>query len=189
MMKNNSKDQTWHGTTIIGVMKNGCVTVAGDGQVTLGQTVMKGTAKKVQRLKPGGLEILVGFAGSTADAFTLLERLERKLETFPGNLSRSAIELAKDWRTDKYLRNLEAMLIVSDGKDLFIISGSGDVLEPEGGIACVGSGGNYALAAAKAIYDNELSSKEICKTALKIAADICVYTNHNVVSETLSKIK
>ncbi len=189
MMKNNSKDQDWHGTTIIGVLKNGSVTVAGDGQVTLGQTVIKGTAKKVQRLKPGGLEILVGFAGSTADAFSLLERLERKLETFPGNLSRSAIELAKDWRTDKYLRNLEAMLIVTDGKDLLIISGSGDVLEPEGGIASVGSGGNYALAAAKAIYDNDLSSKEICKKALKIAADICVYTNHNIVSETLSKIK
>ena len=177
----NTKSENWHGTTIIGVLKNGSVSIAGDGQVTLGQTVIKGTAKKVQRLSPGGLEIIVGFAGSTADAFSLLERLERKLETFPGNLSRSAIELAKDWRTDKYLRNLEAMLIVTDGKDLFIISGSGDVLEPEGNIAAVGSGGNFALAAAKAIYENDLPSEEICKKALKIAADICVYTNHNVV--------
>ena len=187
MMTDNVTKQNWHGTTIIGVMKNGAVTIAGDGQVTLGQTIIKGTAKKVQRLKPGGLDILVGFAGSTADAFSLLERLERKLESFPGNLSRSAIELAKDWRTDKYLRNLEAMLIVSDGKDLFIISGSGDVLEPEGGIAAVGSGGNYALAAAKAIYDTEVSSKDICEKALKIASDICVYTNHNIVLETLTK--
>ena len=188
-MENSITKQTWHGTTIIGVMKNGSVTIAGDGQVTLGQTVIKGTAKKVQRLSPGGLDILVGFAGSTADAFSLLERLERKLETFPGNLSRSAIELAKDWRTDKYLRNLEAMLIVSDGKDLFIISGSGDVLEPEGGIAAVGSGGNYALAAAKAIYDTKISAKEICEKSLKIAAEICVYTNHNIVLETLPKNK
>ena len=179
--------KNWHGTTIVGVLKNDTVSIAGDGQVTLGQTVIKSTAKKVQRLKPGGLEILVGFAGSTADAFSLLDRLERKLETFPGNLSRSAIELAKDWRTDKYLRNLEAMLIVTDGKDLFIISGSGDVLEPEGNIAAVGSGGNYALAAAKAIYNEEISSKEICERALKIAADICVYTNHNIVIETIKK--
>jgi len=181
--------ESWHGTTIIGVLKNGSVSIAGDGQVTLGQTVIKGTAKKVQKLKPGGLDIIVGFAGSTADAFSLLERLERKLETFPGNLSRSAIELAKDWRTDKYLRNLEAMLVVTDGKDLFIISGSGDVLEPEGNIAAVGSGGNYALAAAKAIYENDISSEEICKKALEIAADICVYTNHNIVIETINNNK
>ena len=185
----NTKSENWHGTTIIGVLKNNSVSIAGDGQVTLGQTVIKGTAKKVQRLSPGGLDIIVGFAGSTADAFSLLERLERKLETFPGNLSRSAIELAKDWRTDKYLRNLEAMLVVTDGKDLFIISGSGDVLEPEGNIAAVGSGGNFALAAAKAIYENDLSSEEICKKALKIAADICVYTNHNIVIETIKKKK
>ena len=140
-------------------------------------------------MSPGGLEIIVGFAGSTADAFSLLERLERKLETFPGNLSRSAIELAKDWRTDKYLRNLEAMLVVTDGKDLFIISGSGDVLEPEGHIAAVGSGGNYALAAAKAIYEIENSTEEICKKALKIAGEICVYTNHNIIIETIKKKK
>ena len=182
-----SKDNVWHGTTIIGVMKDNQVTIAGDGQVTLGQTVIKGTAKKVQKLKPGGLDVLVGFAGSTADAFSLLERLERKLESFPGNLSRAAIELAKDWRTDKYLRNLEAMLIVSDGKDLYIISGSGDVLEPENKIAAVGSGGNYALAAAKAIIDTELTSEEICKKALKIASEICVYTNNNLVIETIEK--
>ena len=185
----NFKNNKWHGTTIIGVSKNNSVSIAGDGQVTLGQTVMKGSAKKVQKLNPGGLEIIVGFAGSTADAFTLLERLERKLETFPGNLSRAAIELAKDWRTDKYLRNLEAMLVVTDGKDLFIISGSGDVLEPEGNIAAVGSGGNYALAAAKAIYDTEISSEKVCERALKIAADICVYTNHNIVIETIKKEK
>ena len=185
----NSRNNNWHGTTIIGVSKNNSVSIAGDGQVTLGHTVMKGSAKKVQKLSPGGLEIIVGFAGSTADAFTLLERLERKLETFPGNLSRAAIELAKDWRTDKYLRNLEAMLVVTDGKDLFIISGSGDVLEPEGNIAAVGSGGNYALAAAKAIYDTEISSEKICERALKIAADICVYTNHNIVIETIKKEK
>ena len=185
----NCRNNNWHGTTIIGVSKNNSVSIAGDGQVTLGHTVMKGSAKKVQKLSPGGLEIIVGFAGSTADAFTLLERLERKLETFPGNLSRAAIELAKDWRTDKYLRNLEAMLVVTDGKDLFIISGSGDVLEPEGNIAAVGSGGNYALAAAKAIYDTEISSEKICERALKIAADICVYTNHNIVIETIKKEK
>ena len=185
----NCRNNNWHGTTIIGVSKNNSVSIAGDGQVTLGHTVMKGSAKKVQKLSPGGLEIIVGFAGSTADAFTLLERLERKLETFPGNLSRAAIELAKDWRTDKYLRNLEAMLVVTDGKDLFIISGSGDVLEPEGNIAAVGSGGNYALAAAKAIYDTEISSEKVCERALKIAADICVYTNHNIVIETIKKEK
>ena len=182
-MTENVTNQNWHGTTIIGVMKNGAVTIAGDGQVTLGQTIIKGTAKKVQRLKPGGLDILVGFAGSTADAFSLLERLERKLESFPGNLSRSAIELAKDWRTDKYLRNLEAMLIVSDGKDLFIISGSGDVLEPEGGIAAVGSGGNYALAAAKVLAETDLSAEEIARKSIKVASDICVFTNNNITVE------
>ena len=184
-MTNNVTNQNWHGTTIIGVMKNGAVTIAGDGQVTLGQTIIKGTAKKVQRLKPGGLDILVGFAGSTADAFSLLERLERKLESFPGNLSRSAIELAKDWRTDKYLRNLEAMLIVSDGKDLFIISGSGDVLEPEGDVIGIGSGGNYALAAGKVLMEGDISAEEVAKKAIKVAADICVFTNDNVKIEKI----
>ena len=179
--------KNWHGTTIIGVLKDGAVSIAGDGQVTLGQTIIKGTAKKVQKLSPGGLEIIVGFAGSTADAFSLLERLERKLETFPGNLSRSAIELAKDWRTDKYLRNLEAMLIVTDGSELFILTGSGDVLEPENNIAAVGSGGNYALAAARALYDHLSDPKEIAQKSLKIASEICVYTNGNMIIESIQK--
>ena len=135
----------WHGTTIVGVRKNGEVVVAGDGQVSLGQTVIKGSAKKVRRLSPGGQDVVCGFAGSTADAFTLLERLESKLEATPGQLLRACVELAKDWRTDKYLRNLEAMIIVTDGRDLFIITGAGDVLEPENNIAAIGSGGNYAL--------------------------------------------
>ena len=182
-----SENSNWHGTTIVLIRKGKDVVVAGDGQVSLGNTVIKSTAKKVRKIEKRN--VIAGFAGSTADAFSLLERLERKLETFPGNLSRSAIELAKDWRTDKYLRNLEAMLVVTDGKDLFIISGSGDVLEPEGNIAAVGSGGNFALAAAKAIYENDLSSEEICKKSLKIAADICVYTNHNIVIETIKKKK
>ena len=177
--------KNWHGTTIIGVLKNGAVSIAGDGQVTLGQTIIKGTAKKVQKLSPGGLEIIVGFAGSTADAFSLLERLERKLETFPGNLSRSAIELAKDWRTDKYLRNLEAMLVVTDGKDLFIISGSGDVLEPEGNIAAVGSGGNYALAAGKVLINTDMSAEEVAKKAIEVASEICVFTNNNIKIEKI----
>ena len=178
-----------HGTTIVGVRKNGSVTIAGDGQVSLGDTIIKGTAQKIRSIKNEGYEVIAGFAGSTADAFTLIERLEEKLEKYPGQLSKASVELAKNWRTDKYLRNLEAMLVVTDGKDLFIISGSGDVLEPEGNIAAVGSGGNFALAAAKAIYENDISSEEICKKALKIAADICVYTNHNIVIETIKKKK
>ena len=174
-------------TTIVLVRKNNEVVVAGDGQVSMGNTVVKSTASKVRKIEKR--DVVAGFAGSTADALTLFERLEGKLEKHAGNLSRAAVELAKDWRTDKYLRNLEAMLIVTDGKDLFIISGSGDVLEPEGNIAAVGSGGNFALAAAKAIYENDLSSEDICKKALKIAADICVYTNHNIVIETINKKK
>ena len=146
-----------HGTTIIGVRKNNRVTIAGDGQVSLGNTVIKSTARKIRIIASEGFKVISGFAGSTADAFTLIERLEKKLENYPGQLSKACVELAKDWRTDKYLRNLEAMLVVTDGKDLFIISGSGDVLEPEGHIAAVGSGGNYALAAAKAIYEIENS--------------------------------
>ena len=184
-----SENKNWHGTTIIGVLKDGAVSIAGDGQVTLGQTIIKGTAKKVQKLSPGGLEIIVGFAGSTADAFSLLERLERKLETFPGNLSRSAIELAKDWRTDKYLRRLEALMAIGDKENSYIISGTGDVLEPEGDVIGIGSGGNYALAAAKAIYETENSTEEICKKALKIAGEICIYTNHNIIIETIKKKK
>jgi ATP-dependent HslUV protease subunit HslV len=175
----------WHGTTIIGVAKGGKVAVAGDGQVSLGQTVIKGTARKVRRLAPGGHEVVAGFAGSTADAFTLLERLETKLEASPGQLQRAAVELAKDWRTDKYLRNLEAMLIVTDGAALYVITGAGDVLEPEHGIAAIGSGGMYALAAARALIDSDLDAEEIARRALAIAAEICVYTNANVTVETI----
>ena len=175
----------WHGTTIIGVRKAGKVVVAGDGQVSLGQTVIKGTARKVRRLSPGGQPVLCGFAGSTADAFTLLERLEKKLEAAPGQLQRAAVELAKDWRTDKYLRNLEAMLIVTDGKELLVITGAGDVLEPEHDVAAIGSGGNYALAAARAMMDSDLDAEAVARKAMAIAAEICVYTNGNVVVEAL----
>jgi ATP-dependent HslUV protease subunit HslV len=175
----------WHGTTIIGVRKGGRVVVAGDGQVSLGQTVIKGTARKVRRLTPGGQTVVCGFAGSTADAFTLLERLEKKLEAAPGQLQRAAVELAKDWRTDKYLRNLEAMLIVTDGHDLLVLTGAGDVLEPEHDVAAIGSGGNYALAAARALMDTDLDAEAVARKAMAIAADICVYTNGNVVVESL----
>jgi len=175
----------WHGTTIIGVRKDGEVVIAGDGQVSIGQTVMKGTAKKVRRLSPGGFDVVAGFAGSTADAFTLLERLEAKLEATPGQLARASVELAKDWRTDKYLQKLEAMLIVSDGKDIFVITGAGDVLEPEHDVTAIGSGGNYALAAARALMDSKLSAEEIARKAMEIAADICVYTNGNLTVETI----
>ena len=177
----------WHGTTIVGVRKNGEVVVAGDGQVSLGQTVIKGSAKKVRRLSPGGQDVVCGFAGSTADAFTLLERLESKLEATPGQLLRACVELAKDWRTDKYLRNLEAMIIVTDGKDLFIITGAGDVLEPEHDIAAIGSGGNFALAAARALMPSEKTAEEIAKEAIKIAADICVYTNGRLTVESIKE--
>lgn len=175
----------WHGTTILGIAKGGEVVVAGDGQVSLGQTVIKGSARKVRRLSPGGRDVVCGFAGSTADAFTLLERLEAKLEAAPGQLQRACVELAKDWRMDKYLRNLEAMLIVSDGADLLVITGAGDVLEPEHGIAAIGSGGNYALAAARALIDTDHSAEEIARKAMGIAADICVYTNGNLIVETI----
>ncbi len=175
----------WHGTTIIGVRKGGEVVIAGDGQVSLGQTVIKGTARKVRRLNSGGQDVVAGFAGSTADAFTLLERLEAKLEATPGQLARAAIELAKDWRTDKYLQKLEAMLIVTDGKDLLVITGAGDVLTPEHDVAAIGSGGNYALAAARALMDTDLDAETVARKAMAIAADICVYTNGNV---TLEKI-
>lgn len=176
----------WHGTTIIGVKKDGEVVIAGDGQVSLGQTVIKGTARKVRRLKPGGHEVIVGFAGSTADAFTLLERLEAKLEATPGQLQRASVELAKDWRTDKYLQKLEAMLIVTDGTELLIITGAGDVLEPEHSIAAIGSGGNFALAAARGLIDSDRDAEAVARDAMKIASDICVYTNGNL---TVEKIK
>ena len=175
----------WHGTTILAVRRGGKVVVAGDGQVSVGQTVMKGTARKVRRLSPGGRDVVVGFAGSTADAFTLLERLERKLESAPGQLQRAAVELAKDWRTDKYLRNLEAMLIVSDGAALYVLTGAGDVLEPEHDVTAIGSGGNYALAAARALMDTDLSAEEVARKAMAIAAEICVFTNGNLTVETI----
>ncbi len=175
----------WHGTTIIGVRKGGKVVVAGDGQVSLGQTVIKGTARKVRRLSPGGYDVVCGFAGSTADAFTLLERLEAKLEATPGQLQRASVELAKDWRTDKYLQKLEAMLIVTDGTDLLIITGAGDVLEPEHDIAAIGSGGNFALAAARGLMETDHDAEEVARRAMAIAADICVYTNGNLTVETI----
>tara|TARA_R110002126_G_scaffold9774_2_gene43894 strand:- start:111666 stop:112340 length:675 start_codon:yes stop_codon:yes gene_type:complete len=176
----------WHGTTIIGVKKDGEVVIAGDGQVSLGQTVIKGTARKVRRLSPGGFDVVAGFAGSTADAFTLLERLEVKLEATPGQLARASVELAKDWRTDKYLQKLEAMLIVTDGTELLIITGAGDVLEPEHNVAAIGSGGNYALAAARGMMDSGRDAEAVARDAMKIASDICVYTNGNL---TVEKIK
>ena len=176
----------WHGTTIIGVKKGGEVVIAGDGQVSLGQTVIKGTARKVRRLKPGGHEVVAGFAGSTADAFALLERLETKLESTPGQLARASVELAKDWRTDKYLQKLEAMLIVSDGSDIFVITGAGDVLEPEHDVTAIGSGGNYALAAARALMDSDLSAEEVARKSMAIASDICVYTNGNLTVEKIT---
>ncbi len=175
----------WHGTTIVGVRKGGKVVIAGDGQVSLGNTVIKGTARKVRKISPGGHDVICGFAGSTADAFALLERLEVKLEATPGQLARASVELAKDWRTDKYLKNLEAMLIVSDGKDLFIITGAGDVLEPENDIAAVGSGGNFALAAARAMMDTDREAEAIARRALEIAAEICVFTNGKMIVESL----
>ena len=158
--------------------------VAGDGQVSLGQTVMKGNARKVRRIGKGG-EVIAGFAGATADAFTLLERLEKKLEQYPGQLMRAAVELAKDWRTDKYLRNLEALMIVADKDVMLILTGNGDVLEPEGGIAAIGSGGNYALAAARALDEYEQDAETICRKAMKIAAEVCVYTNDRLTVESL----
>lgn len=176
---------TMHGTTIISVRKGNMVAMAGDGQVSLGQTVMKGNARKVRRIGKGG-DVIAGFAGATADAFTLLERLEKKLEQYPGQLMRASVELAKDWRTDKYLRNLEAMMLVADKTITLAITGNGDVLEPEHGTIAIGSGGNYALAAALALMDTDKTAEEVARKAMKIAADICVYTNENVRVETLS---
>ena len=177
----------WHGTTIIGVKKAGTVVVAGDGQVSLGDTVIKGSARKVRRLSPGGYDVVAGFAGSTADAFTLLERLEAKLEATPGQLQRACVALAKDWRTDKYLQKLEAMLIVTDGDQIYVITGAGDVLEPEHDVTAIGSGGNYALAAARGMMDSDRSAEQIARDAMAIAADICVYTNGNLTVESISK--
>ena len=182
-----SNSPGWHGTTIIGVRRRGQVVVAGDGQVTQGQaTVMKGNARKVRRIGPEGAKVVAGFAGSTADAFTLLEKLEAKLEAHPGQLQRACVELAKDWRTDKYLQKLEAMLIVTDGTDLLVVTGAGDVLAPEHDVAAVGSGGNYALAAARGLMETDLSAEDVARKAMAVAADICVYTNGNLTIETIS---
>lgn len=179
----------WHGTTILCVRRGSHVAMAGDGQVTLGSTVIKGNARKVRRIGPGG-KILAGFAGATADAFTLLERLETKLERHPGQLERACVELAKDWRTDRYLRRLEAMMAVADEKRSFTLTGNGDVLEPEDGLIAIGSGGNFALSAARALLDIEgLSAEDIARRAMKIAGDICVYTNQSVRVETLGDVE
>ena len=175
--------ESWHGTTILGVRKNGKAVIAGDGQVSLQSTVIKPNARKVRRLGDG--KVIAGFAGATADAFTLFERLERKLEQHHGQLMRAAVELAKDWRTDKYLRNLEAMMIVADREVTLILTGNGDVLEPAAGVAAIGSGGNFALASATALFDYEEDPETIARKAMKIAAEICVYTNDNVVIEKL----
>lgn len=176
-------EQKWRSTTILSVRKGGFVIVAGDGQVSLGPTVMKSNARKVRRLGKG--DVLAGFAGATADAFALFERLETKLEQHPGNLARACVELAKDWRTDRYLRRLEAMMAVADSKTSLILSGTGDVVEPEDGIIGIGSGGVYALAAARALIDLDFSAEEIARKAMKIAGEICIYTNENVVLESL----
>ena len=173
----------WHGTTIIGVKIGGKTVIAGDGQVSMGNTVMKPNAKKVRRIGDGS--VIAGFAGATADAFTLFERLEKKLEQHRGQLMRAAVELAKDWRTDKYLRNLEALMIVADKDVLLILTGNGDVLEPEEGIAAIGSGGNYALSAAKALVDYETDPEKIARRAMAVAAEVCVFTNDRVTVETI----
>jgi ATP-dependent HslUV protease subunit HslV len=173
----------WHGTTILTVRKGGTVVVAGDGQVSLGATVIKANARKVRTLGKG--DVIGGFAGATADAFTLFERLENKLEQYPGQLTRACVELAKDWRTDRYLRRLEAMMIVADKQVTLVLTGTGDVLEPEGGVMGIGSGGNYALAAAKALIDSGLGAEEIARKAMAIAGEICVYTNRNITLEKL----
>ena len=179
-MSNNSN---WHGTTIVLIRKDNEVVVAGDGQVSLGNTVLKSTAKKVRKIEKRN--VIAGFAGSTADALTLFERLEAKLEKHAGNLTRAAVELAKDWRTDKYLRRLEALMAIGDKEKSFIISGTGDVLEPEGDVIGIGSGGNYALASAKVLMDTELTAEEIAKKAIKVASDICVFTNDNISIEKI----
>jgi ATP-dependent HslUV protease subunit HslV len=177
-------EQKWRSTTILSIRKGGAVIVAGDGQVTLGNTVMKANARKVRRLGKG--DVIAGFAGATADAFALFERLEAKLDQHPGNLARACVELAKDWRTDRYLRRLEAMMAVADATTSLILSGTGDVVEPEDGLIGIGSGGPYALSAARALLPLDFSAEEIARRAMKIAADICIYTNENVTIESLS---
>ena len=178
-----NSNQSWHGTTIVLIRKGNQTIVAGDGQVSLGNTVLKSKAKKVRKIEKRN--VIAGFAGSTADALTLFERLEAKLEKHAGNLTRAAVELAKDWRTDKYLRRLEALMAVADKEKSFIISGTGDVLEPEDGIIGIGSGGNYALAAAKVLIGTDMSAEEIAKRSLKVASEICVFTNNNITTEKI----
>lgn len=173
----------WHGTTILAVRKNGATVIAGDGQVSLGPTIVKGNARKVRTLAGG--RVIAGFAGATADSFTLIERLEAKLEQYPRQLARACVELAKDWRTDRFLRRLEAMLLVADAENIFTVTGVGDVLEPERGVAAIGSGGQYALAAARALIDFDLTAEEIARRAMAIAGEICVYTNANLVIESV----
>jgi len=181
------QSELWHGTTILTVRKGGVVAIGGDGQVSIGQTIVKSNAKKVRRLGKG--DVIGGFAGATADAFTLFERLESKLEQYPAQLTRACVELAKDWRTDRYLRRLEAMMIVADRERTLVLTGTGDVLEPEAGVMGIGSGGNYALAAAKALMDSALGAEEVARKAMAIAAEICVYTNTNIVLEALDSSK
>ena len=176
--------EQWHGTTILGVKKDGRTVIAGDGQVSMGNTVMKPNARKVRRIGKDG-KVIGGFAGATADAFTLFERLENKLEAHHGQLMRAAVELAKDWRTDKYLRNLEALMIVADAEVMLLLTGNGDVLEPERGIAAIGSGGNYALPAAKALADYEPDPEKLARRAMAIAAEVCVFTNDRLTVETI----
>ncbi len=175
--------QSWHATTILMVRKGNRVVIGGDGQVSLGQTIIKGNAKKVRRLGKG--DVISGFAGATADAFTLFERLETKIEQYPGQLTRACVELAKDWRTDRYLRRLEAMMLVADKSVSLVLSGTGDVLEPDGGVMGIGSGGMYALSAARALMDSDHDAEAIVRRSMGIAADICVYTNHSLVIESI----
>jgi ATP-dependent HslUV protease, peptidase subunit HslV len=186
IMNDVASSQTWHGTTILTVRKGGKVVVAGDGQVSLGATIIKGNARKVRSVGKG--DVIGGFAGATADAFTLFERLEGKLEQYPAQLTRACVELAKDWRTDRFLRRLEAMMIVADKEKTLVLTGTGDVLEPESGVMGIGSGGNYALAAAKALMDTPASAEDIARKAMKIAAEICVYTNTALVLESLESV-
>ncbi len=183
MTEPTSSFANWHGTTILTVRKGNRVVIAGDGQVSLGQTVIKGNARKVRSLGKGN--VISGFAGATADAFTLLERLEAKLDQYPEQLLRACVDLAKDWRTDRYLRRLEAMMIVADRSNTLVLTGTGDVLEPEMHVMGIGSGGNYALAAARALLDTDMDAEAIARKAMAIAADICVYTNNNLIVESL----
>ena len=182
-MMNSGSFPDWHGTTILAVRRDGRTVIAGDGQVSMGPTIVKGAARKVRVLAGG--KVLAGFAGATADAFTLIERLEAKLEQYPDQLARACVDLAKDWRTDRYLRRLEAMLLVADKTAIFTVTGVGDVLEPDRGVAAIGSGGNFALAAATALMDTDLAAEDVARRAMGIAADICVYTNRELVVEVL----